>query len=54
MYMGTARSVLFCAVSPSELSRVKAVVYEADPNAFLVVNPTQEVLGGGFGDLRPK
>lgn len=54
MYTGTARSVLFCAVSPSELSRVKAVVYEADPNAFLVVNPTQEVLGGGFGDLRPK
>ncbi len=33
---------------------MKAVVYDADPNAFLVVNPTEEVLGGGFGDLRPK
>jgi len=54
MYTGAPRSVLFCAVSPSELSRVKAVVYDADPNAFLVVNPTEEVLGGGFGNLRPK
>ena len=46
--------MLFCAVGRSETSLVKSVVYGADPNAFLVVNPTEEVLGGGFGDLRPR
>ncbi len=54
MYTGTDRSVLFCAVGKSETSTVKSVVYRADPNAFLVVNPTEEVLGGGFGELRPR
>ena len=54
MYTSTPRSVLFCAVGRSETSLVKSVVYGADPNAFVVLNPTEEVLGGGFGELRPK
>ena len=54
MYTGADRSVLFCAVGRSETSLVKSVVYGADPNAFLVLNPTEEVLGGGFGELRPR
>ncbi|GAB4241521.1 MAG: hypothetical protein Kow00109_17000 [Acidobacteriota bacterium] len=54
MYSGTPRSVLFCAVAPQEVDRVKSVVYATDPKAFLVVNPTEEVLGAGFRELRPR
>lgn len=53
MYSGMPRSVLFCAVAPQEVDRVKSVVYATDPKAFVVVNPTEEVLGAGFRELRP-
>lgn len=54
MYSGEARSVLFCAVRLSEIARLKAVVYAADNDAFIVVNPTEEIWGKGFRDLQPK
>ncbi len=54
MYTGAPRTVLFCAVAPDEVDRVKSVVHAQDPKAFVVVNPTEEVLGGGFRDLRPR
>ena len=53
MYTGQARHVLFCVVGPSEVARVKSVVYAADERAFVVVNPTAKIWGGGFGDLGP-
>lgn len=53
MYSKTPRSVLLCVVSPSEVAELKALVYAVDEHAFVVVNRTDEALGGGFGDLRP-
>jgi len=53
MYTGESRHVLFCAVRPSEISQVKSVVYAADEKAFVVINPTERVWGGGFRDLAP-
>ena len=54
MYTGQPRHVLFCVVRPSEVSRMKSVVYSADERAFVVVNPTERIWGGGFGELGPR
>ena len=32
----------------SQFSRLKKIVYEADPNAFVMVTDTSEVFGLGF------
>lgn len=54
MYSGQSRSVLLCAVSPAETQRVKSLVYAVDEHAFVMVNPTEEVLGSGFSRLEPR
>jgi uncharacterized membrane protein len=54
MYTGQPRTVLLCAVSPSEIERLKSAVYAVDEQAFVVVNPTEEILGKGFSELRPR
>jgi len=32
---------------------MKSVVHSADERAFVVVNPTERIWGGGFGNLGP-
>ena len=54
MYTGQTRSVLLCAVAPSETSHVKSLVYAVDENAFVMVNPTEEIWGSGFHKLKPR
>ena len=54
MYSGRKRTVLFCAVEPSEIPSMRSVVYATDEDAFVVVNPAEEVWGGGFEDIRPR
>lgn len=54
MYSGAPRTVLLSAITPSEISRLKSLVYAIDEHAFVVVNPTEEVLGKGFGNLQPR
>jgi len=51
MYTGKQRAVLLCAIRPTEVHHLKAVVRAADPHAFLVINPTQEVVGRGFNSF---
>lgn len=41
-------SVLLCTVRKSQFNRLKRIVYEEDPNAFVMVTETSEVLGLGF------
>jgi len=48
MYTGDPRSVLLCAIHPTEVHQLRAIVQSVDPQAFLVVNPAQEVVGKGF------
>ena len=36
------------------MAHLKSAVYAADENAFVVVNPTEEILGAGFGELEPR
>ena len=47
-YSGVEKQVLLCAVRPSEVYVLRMLVYDIDPNAFIVVMTTEEVLGEGF------
>jgi uncharacterized membrane-anchored protein YitT (DUF2179 family) len=54
-YTGRERKVLFVIVSRPEIPRVKEIVADLDPNAFMAITDVHEVLGEGFkarGDKR--
>lgn len=48
MYTGTERDVLLSVVHRSEVTRLKDIVYRADPRAFVILADVHEVLGEGF------
>ena len=47
-YTGDQQQVLLCAVRRSEVYQLRLLVQESDPNAFIIVVSTDEVLGEGF------
>ncbi len=47
-YSGRPRPVLMCVVSETEVHRVKRLVLDADPTAFVVITGAEEVSGPGF------
>jgi uncharacterized membrane-anchored protein YitT (DUF2179 family) len=51
-YTGTERIVLYVVIARSEVSQIKALVREADPNAFMVIGQAHEALGEGFRPLK--
>jgi uncharacterized membrane-anchored protein YitT (DUF2179 family) len=51
-YTGEARPVLYCVVTRAEVSRLKAIVHEADPQAFMVIGTAHEALGEGFKPIK--
>jgi uncharacterized membrane-anchored protein YitT (DUF2179 family) len=50
-YTGDDKSLLYCAISASEVIRLKTVVKETDPDAFMVIGHATEALGEGFKPL---
>lgn len=48
MYSGADKCMLYCVVSQKEIVRVKEIVAEVDPAAFVIVSDAREVLGEGF------
>ena len=48
MYSGKEKKVLFCVVPKKEMPRVRDIVHEIDPEAFVIVSDAREVLGEGF------
>lgn len=52
-YTGEERLVLFCVVTRSEVNKIKSLVCETDPNAFIVIGEAHEALGEGFKRLMP-
>jgi uncharacterized membrane-anchored protein YitT (DUF2179 family) len=54
MYTGKQHGVLMCALTATEVSHLKSVVSNTDPQAFVIVSPAQEVLGKGFNPLQTK
>lgn len=51
-YTGDTRPVLLVVVGQNEVIRLKALVREADPDAFVIISNAAEVLGEGFRDER--
>ena len=50
-YTGEERTMLYCVVNRSETMRLKRLVNDADPNAFMVIGQAHEALGEGFAPL---
>lgn len=51
MYTQEAHTVLLCALTVTEVNHLKTLVNAADPAAFVIVSPAQEILGKGFMPL---
>ncbi len=51
-YTKTDRPVLYCVITRAEVSRLKTIVNEVDPRAFMVIGYAHEALGEGFRPLK--
>ncbi len=51
-YTGQPRPVLYCVITRAEVSRIKEIVKQADPKAFMVIGMAHEALGEGFRPLK--
>jgi uncharacterized membrane-anchored protein YitT (DUF2179 family) len=47
-YTRREKEILYCVVSRNEVTRLKMLVQQVDPYAFVTVNDVHEVLGEGF------
>lgn len=54
LYSGEQRKVLFIVVTRRELSMLQDFISQIDPDAFMTVTDSNEVLGKGFQSLRDK
>lgn len=50
-YTGQERGIILCVVSQPQVTRLKNIVKEADPGAFVIVSSVGEVLGEGFKEI---
>lgn len=48
MYTKKEKLVLMCAIGRKDLAELKSKIKQADPNAFLIITNSREVLGIGF------
>ncbi len=48
-YTGEDKSVLICVCSRLDAARLKRRIKELDPDAFIIVTSSSEILGRGFG-----
>ena len=49
-YSGKTERMLYTVISFHELGRLKSMVHRIDPNAFMVVTDTLEVMGLDIGN----
>lgn len=52
MHTGKTKKMLMCVVSRKEIVAWKQIVFEIDPQAFVIVTDAREAVGEGFGDYR--
>jgi len=50
-YTQEGRTLLYCAVTKSDVIRLKTIVHDVDPLAFMVIGQATEVMGEGFKPL---
>ncbi|MBO8168454.1 MAG: YitT family protein [Thermoanaerobacteraceae bacterium] len=51
VYTGKDKDIILVVVSRSEITRIKNLVHEIDPGAFVIVTNVHEALGEGFKDI---
>ena len=54
MYSGAEQEVLISVVGRTEVTRLKEIVREQDPAAFIILADVHDVLGEGFTELEAK
>lgn len=47
-YTSEKRKMIMCAINPNQIGLLKEIVRETDPDSFMIVTNTHEVLGFGF------
>lgn len=52
MHTGRQRMMLMCVVSRKEIVKLKELVFELDPDAFVIVTNANEIVGEGFLQYR--
>jgi uncharacterized membrane-anchored protein YitT (DUF2179 family) len=50
LYSTVKKEVVLCVISRAEEFKLKELVYQIDPNAFVIITDVHEVLGEGFKD----
>lgn len=53
-YTGETRDIIMVTIARTQLPRLKEIVFQIDPNAFITINETIEVLGKGFKKSGPE
>ncbi len=53
-YTGEIRNIILVTVARTQLPRLKEIVFQIDPQAFITINETIEVLGRGFKPSGPQ
>ena len=48
MYSGQEKTIIFCVVNKKEIVKLKELVDDIDPDAFVIVSDAREVHGEGF------
>lgn len=51
-YTGEGREVLLCVVTRQQTAHLKAIIYEIDPDAFVIIGNATEVHGEGFKKMQ--
>ena len=51
MYSHARKRVLLCVVNRFETIRLRRIIFEVDPGAFVIANKAKEVLGEGFQEV---
>lgn len=54
MYSGNDKTVVFTVVTRREMSMLQEFIHHIDPNAFVTVLNSNEILGNGFKSLKDK
>ena len=51
LYSGKEKDMLFLVVKEKEVTRVKQMIKEAEPDSFVVITDAYDTYGEGFRDL---
>ena len=54
MYSGNDKSIVFTVVTRREISMLQEFIHHIDPNSFVTVLNSNEILGNGFKSLKDK